>query len=186
MSGVAEIAQACDSRVLVFAMSTDPALALRAMEIGASGVVSKSSSGELLVRAIQKVHAGELWLDRLQTAKVLSHAMRRVKDPERTKIESLTKREREIVAKVGEGLKNSAIATQLFISEATVRNHLTSILGKLELSGRFEQAVYAIRNGLVPNPEAPLSRQQEVGPRTATDRPLEPAPAVESAIPESR
>lgn len=65
------------------------------------------------------------------------------------KIGTLTKREREIVALLGQGLRNPAIAGRLFISEATVRNHLTSILSKLALFKRFELAVYAFRHGLV-------------------------------------
>lgn len=146
---VGALADACRARILVFTAQTDPRLCARAMELGASGVVCKDQPREMLIRALRKVHAGELWLDRAQTASVLSHAMRRGRDPEVAKIETLTKREREIVAKVGEGLRNGAIAEQLFISEATVRNHLTSILAKLGLSDRFELAVYAYRHDLV-------------------------------------
>jgi DNA-binding CsgD family transcriptional regulator len=73
------------------------------------------------------------------------------------KIDSLTRREREIVALVSDGLRNAAIAERLFISEATVRNHLTSILSKLALTDRFDLAVYAFRQG--------LDRPAELSPR---------------------
>jgi DNA-binding NarL/FixJ family response regulator len=63
------------------------------------------------------------------------------------------------VTLIGEGLRNSAIAERLFISAATVRNHLTSILDKLELANRFELAVYAFRHGLVGN----AARKEEGG-----------------------
>ena len=78
---------------------------------------------------------------------------REPKDRELVKIESLTRREREIVALVTEGLRNKQIAERLFISEATVRNHLTSILDKLELGDRFDLAVYAFRRGMVSYPQ---------------------------------
>ncbi len=153
MAAVGVIGKACDSRILVFTDATAPDLCVRAMELGASGVVTKSQPAELLVRAIRKVHAGELWLDRANTASVFARVLRRGRDPEAVKIESLTKREREIVGKVAEGLRNSAIAEQLFISEATVRNHVTSILSKLGLADRFELAVYAFRHDLFTSPD---------------------------------
>jgi two-component system, NarL family, nitrate/nitrite response regulator NarL len=162
LRAVAAVAEVCTDRILVFTSETDARVYGRAIELGASGVVSKDQPPDLLIRAISKVHAGELWLDRAKTASVLSHAMRRGRDPEVVKIESLTKREREIVAKVGEGLRNSAIAEQLFISEATVRNHLTSILSKLSLSDRFELAVYAFRHDLVTVPDAASVRAGEL------------------------
>src|SRR5438046_10382674 len=69
-------------------------------------------------------------------------------DPELAKIDSLTPRERQIVALVAEGLRNKDLAERLGISEATARNHLTSILDKLQLADRFHLAAYAYRRGL--------------------------------------
>ena len=88
---------------------------------------------------------------------------RRAEDVEGAKIDALTKREHEVIALVGEGLKNAAIAERLFISEATVRNHLTSIFDKLDLSDRFELAVYAFRHGLVQPPQHVPVRRQDSG-----------------------
>jgi DNA-binding NarL/FixJ family response regulator len=153
LHSVSVLAQACESRILVFTSKADAAVHTRAIELGAAGVVTKDETATTVARAIHKVHAGELWLDRARTAAVLARMMRRGKDPETVKIESLTKREREVVGLVGEGMRNSAIAGRLFISEATVRNHLTSILGKLELADRFDLAVYAFRHELVPSPD---------------------------------
>jgi two-component system nitrate/nitrite response regulator NarL len=125
------------------------------MEMGAMGVVLKHESPEVLIKAIRKVHAGEIWLDRIHTAQVLVRAVRRrrTEDLEAVKIAALTRREREIISLVGEGLKNRLIAERLFISEATVRNHLTSVLDKLGLSDRLELAVYAYRAGLAQYPD---------------------------------
>ena len=71
-------------------------------------------------------------------------------DPEAAKITRLTPREKEIVSLVSEGMNGEKIAAHLKISEATVRNHLTSILSKLGLANKFELAVYAHRHGLGP------------------------------------
>jgi DNA-binding NarL/FixJ family response regulator len=99
----------------------------------------------------------ELWLDRAQTADVVNRLTNTHSkdDPEARKMASLTPRERQIVALVAEGLKNRAIAERLSISEATARNHLTSILDKLELSNRFQLAVFAFRQGLISCPQIP-------------------------------
>ena len=130
------------------------------MELGATGLVLKNDRPEVLIKAIRKVHSGEVWLDRANTAAVLARMARRrhSEDVEAVKIATLTRREHEIITLVGEGLKNAAIAQRLFVSEATVRNHLTSILDKLGLSDRFELAVYAFRHGLVRYPEAGMLR----------------------------
>lgn len=155
LRAVSALAAVCESRILVFTSATDPRVCTRAIELGAAGIVSKDAAASVVVRAVLKVHAGELWLDRAKTAAVLSRAMRKGRDPESAKIDSLTRREREIVALVGEGLRNSGIAERLFISEATVRNHLTSILSKLELADRFDLAVYAFRHELIPSLDTP-------------------------------
>ena len=74
---------------------------------------------------------------------------RPVLDDHGARIATLTPREHEIISLLSDGLKNKAIAQRLMISEATVRNHLTSIFAKLDLSDRFELVVYAFRQGMV-------------------------------------
>jgi two-component system, NarL family, nitrate/nitrite response regulator NarL len=147
-------AAAPDSRVIALSDRTRAADHHVLIELGATGLVLKNERPEVLIKAIRKVHGGEVWLDRTITARVLSRIAQRrhVQDAEAEKIASLTRREHEIIALVGEGLKNGVIAERLFVSEATVRNHLTSILSKLALSDRFELAVYAFRHGLVHYP----------------------------------
>lgn len=144
------------ARVLVLTGMRDPEAHRRAVHLGAMGLVFKDKAAEVLIKAIQKVHAGEVWLDRSLTASILAEMSQadqtRKPDPEAEKIRSLTSREREIVGLVCEGLKNKQIADRLFISEATVRNHLTSILSKLELSDRFELALYSYRQHLAKPP----------------------------------
>jgi DNA-binding NarL/FixJ family response regulator len=141
--------------VLVLTSASDPELHLHLLELGAMGVVLKDQTGEVLKKAIRTVHGGELWLDRASVGAVIS----RLKqgrgndfDVEALKVQSLTAREREVVALVADGLANTRIAERLFISAATVRNHLTSILDKLGLTDRYQLTVYVFRRGLVLNP----------------------------------
>lgn len=145
-------------RTVVLTASDQGAMHARAVELGAMGVVTRDQPGEVLVKAINKVFAGELWLDRAHTAAVVNRFQRSRgvdDDPDRAKVALLTRREREIVNLVAEGLKNRQIAERLLISEATVRNHLTSILDKLDLSDRFQLAVFSFRRGLVQCPQTP-------------------------------
>ena len=142
--------------VLMSAADTD--LHQMAVISGASGIVMREHDPEVLVKAIQRVHAGELWLGRSLTTRLvtkLASSSVKKNDPEAVKIATLTKREKEVVMLVGKGLNSTIIAEQLGISEATVRNHLTSILDKLGVSNKFELAVYAFRNSLAGPSPAP-------------------------------
>jgi DNA-binding NarL/FixJ family response regulator len=109
-------------------------------------------AGKTLIKAIRKVLAGEVWLERSMTAHILTDFTRaderRRNDPEAAKIETLTEREREMIALIAEGLTTKRIAERLFIGEKTVSNHLTAIYNKLGVSSRLELAIYASRHGL--------------------------------------
>lgn len=145
------IARFGPARILVLTALADTQQHLAAVAAGANGVVLKEQAPETLIQAIESVHCGEAWLGKsLMTAVMgkLSRASAEKHDPEAEKISRLTPREVEIVALVSEGLNGERISKQLRISEATVRNHLTSILGKLGLSNKFELAVYAHRHRL--------------------------------------
>jgi DNA-binding NarL/FixJ family response regulator len=139
------------SRILILSNLRDASVCTRSMMLGAVGMLDKRESPDVLFKAINKVRAGEVWLDRARTAAVLTHAVRRRREqsPFETKVESLTKREREIIAGICEGMRNKELAERLFISEATVRNHVTSILNKLELANRFDLVVFSFRHRLV-------------------------------------
>jgi len=132
------------------------------VELGAHGLILKHEAPEELISAIKKVSAGEICIDRSITAEALARMIRRRRheDVEAVKIATLTRREHEIITLVGEGLKNAGIGERLFISEGTVRNHLSSILDKLALADRFQLAVYAFRHGLVRYSPMGDSRQE--------------------------
>ena len=152
-------------RVLVLTGVANPELHLRAVCLGAIGIVHKLDAPRLLFKAIRKVHAGEAWLNPAMVASAMAqlqgHKPQNI-DPEADKISSLTAREREVIAAIGEGQRNRAIGERLYISEKTVRHYLTSIFNKLEVSDRLELIIYAYQHGLakLPSPEhAPALRE---------------------------
>jgi DNA-binding NarL/FixJ family response regulator len=119
------------------------------------GLVLKEQAVEVLVQAVKKVHAGEAWLDPALVASVLTEmsvAVGQEAGPEAARIARLTAREREVIALVVEGLKNSQIAERLSISRVTVSHHLTSIFHKLGVANRLELVTYAYRHGLTKPP----------------------------------
>jgi len=147
---------AAEARIVILTGVRDREAHQRAVQLGAMGLVFKDKAEEVLTKAIEKVHNGEVWLDRSLMASVLSERSReerpQTQDLNASRIRSLTARELQVVELVCQGLKNRQIADKLFISDATVRNHLTSILSKLGLSNRFELALYAYRQHLATPP----------------------------------
>lgn len=136
------LSAASGARILMLTGVRDQETHQHAVRLGAMGLVLKEKAADELFKAIEKVYAGEVWLDRSLTARVLSSMTRSSEtknvEPETDKVSVLTEREREVVTLVAEGLTNQAVADRLFISETTVRHHLTSIFSKLGISNRFE------------------------------------------------
>lgn len=150
---ITQIIKASDTSRLILVTGTSNALInQQAVENGVMGVVFKAHPPETLIKAIEKVNAGEVWLERSMIANVISRLSRNSK-PTKTgsesNIDELSEREKEIVRLIGQGFKNKKISSQLCISETTVRHHLTSIYSKLGVSDRLELLVYAHRYGLV-------------------------------------
>ncbi|MBD0370070.1 MAG: response regulator transcription factor [Pyrinomonadaceae bacterium] len=144
------------SSVIILTGTRDPYKRDKAMEIGAKGVVLKENGATELLSAIEKVHrTGEYWLESGAVNRLLDKRRTRAAeklDPEAAKIASLTEREREIIALVGEGLENKEIAERLrpIVAESTVRNNLSIIYEKLDIKGgRLALLVYAYKHGLV-------------------------------------
>jgi two-component system nitrate/nitrite response regulator NarL len=143
------------SRVLVLTGVRDTQTHRTAIQMGAMGVVLKEDAAELLIKAIEKVYLGEVWLDRLTLGSLIWELTNRVKDtmdPEKRKMSTLTEREKEVITLISEGLKNKQIAERLFISQTTVTHHLSSIYSKLGVSDRLELVVYAFANKLAKLP----------------------------------
>ena len=150
------IAASAETRIIILTGLRDAEAHRQAVMLGAMGIVRKEKAAEVVVSAIERVHAGDAWLDPSLMADVLSDIKRSGKpkkpDPEADKIATLTNREREVISLVGEGIKSKEIAGRLFISETTVRHHLTSIFDKLGVADRVELLIYAYRHGLANPP----------------------------------
>lgn len=136
----------------------DASLHDQAVLAGARGIVHKEDPAETILKAIEKIHEGELWLDRVTTGRIFGELSRTGttprRDAEKAKRAQLTvrerERERELISQlVADPSANyRKIAERLHITEHTVRNHLTSIYGKLGVINRLELFVYAHRHGL--------------------------------------
>ncbi len=146
-----------DTRVIMLTGIRDPEQHRQAVLLGAMGLVLKEKAAETVSRAIERVHAGEVWLERTLIASILNDRSRKASsaadDAELARIAQLTERERELIALVGAGLRNRQIAERLVISEATVRHHLTSIFAKLDVADRFDLALFAYRHHLAKVPQ---------------------------------
>ena len=147
----------CPGHVLVLTGAEDTDRQRAAVMKGARGVVHKSEPAATILRAIEKVSQGEIWLHRGLIGQVLglltsapSATGARRPDPDAERIASLTGREREIVGVLvrSASAKLISVADELCMSEHTLRNHLTSIYSKLCVRGRLELHVFATAHGL--------------------------------------
>ena len=142
------------AKILVLTGLRDQSVHDKAVLAGARGVVEKEAPAETILAAIAKVHEGQLWLDRAATGRVFVEFSRQgaaqAADPEQQKIAALTERERKIVTVLvaDAGATAKVLAEKLLISEHTLRNHLTSIYGKLDVANRLELFAYAQKHGL--------------------------------------
>lgn len=140
------------SRVLILTGAREQATLDSSVLGGAHGVLRKDASAEQLLKAIEKVHAGELWLDHQMLVRVFREftnpAATRKHDPEMKRKAALTARELRIIQALVDqnGASNKEIAKQLYISEHTLRNHLTAIYQKLDVGNRLELYAYATKH----------------------------------------
>lgn len=124
--------------------------AARAIRAGASGFLLKDAEPEMLLAALRTVHAGTAVIAPGQTAALFEHLGARQPPAEAPEaFARLTEREREIFHLAARGLSNSEIAGQEYVSEATVKTHVSRVLTKLELRDRVQLVVYAYEHGLV-------------------------------------
>ena len=137
------------TRTIVLTATEDERDVIRAMRLGARGVVLKQSASELLVKSIRRVHNGEIWLDNRVTAEVIDAFKKSTESGRRLEKPLLSHRENEIVQLVAQGSRNREIGEKLLISEQTVKNHLRNIFDKLGVSDRLELALYAIHHRLI-------------------------------------
>ncbi|QKS70345.1 response regulator transcription factor [Paenalkalicoccus suaedae] len=133
--------------ILMLTTFDDDAYALEALESGAKGFMLKDADATKLITAMKKALEGGITIDEGIAGRIIPELMKQ-KRPKQIDV-PLTKREKEIIELVGEGKTNQEIASHLFLSIGTVKNHITVILDKLELRDRTQLAIFAIRHYLV-------------------------------------
>lgn len=117
------------------------------LDAGANGYISKYSSVEDFIKGISQILKQKRYIQEPFSSRVRFDAVQ--KKNERVKLNSLTKREMDILLLVSQGLSNKEIAITLNITERTVKNHMSNIFKKIEVVDRTQAAVYAIKNDLV-------------------------------------
>lgn len=145
------------TKILILTGSRDGKLLDQAVVAGAKGVLGKENPAETIIRAIECVHAGQLWIDHDRMGRIISELANKktVKEsnPDLEKLETLTPKERMIFQAMTSraGASGSEVAKSIHISESTLRNHLTSIYAKLDISNRLELWDFAQKYGLNKN-----------------------------------
>jgi DNA-binding NarL/FixJ family response regulator len=134
-----------DVKIVALTSFAEEARVRAALEAGAAGYVLKDADADEVVAAISAVHDGGLQLDPAVARRLLAY----LRPAEHEVTNPLTTRELDVLRLVGEGKANKEIAFALGLSERTVRTHVSSILGKLELSSRTQAALWAAREGVV-------------------------------------
>lgn len=161
-----ELIARCDCKFIILTGALNPEIHESAILRGARGVLLKTDSAQTILKAIEKVHDGEIWLNNSMLSRMLgqltqqkngagdrraaSAAAAAADNPEARKIGSLTARERAIISILvnDESSTNKEIAARLFISDSTLKNHLTTIYAKLGVRNRIDLLKYALTHKL--------------------------------------
>ena len=134
-------------KVLILTVHSEVEYLVKAVDIGANGYILKDSGSSELKQAINVIMSGESYIQPSLLPALNSRLINR--DVDQDKLQTLTKREIEILTQVAGGMFNKEIAVNLNISERTVKNHISNIFRKIDVSDRTQAAVFAIRNNIV-------------------------------------
>ncbi len=151
-----------DTRTLILTAYADADAIVDTAKAGARGYMLKDVAPETLFEALRTVHGGGVWIDetlpRAAEFAAIAAAQSNAQPPreEADAVKSLTRREMEVLTLLAEGLSNDEIAARTFISERTVRAHVTNIFAKLKVDNRVKAALAILRGG-VPSPSSPAS-----------------------------
>lgn len=134
-------------KVLILTVHNEMDYLMKAVDIGVDGYILKDSESSELKKAIRAVRDGENYIQPSLIPALNSQLLNR--DTDKDKISSLTNRELEVLVQVANGMFNKEIATNLNISERTVKNHISNIFKKIDVSDRTQAAVFAIKNNII-------------------------------------
>jgi DNA-binding NarL/FixJ family response regulator len=137
-----------DMKIMILTSFSDQDHVIPAIEAGASGYQLKDIEPDELVRTIKRLLSGENQLHPKATSHLLSHMSNKNRDIKPLS-EDLTKRELEVLLEIAKGKSNKEIASSLFITEKTVKTHVSNVLAKLDLQDRTQAALFAVKNGLI-------------------------------------
>ncbi len=137
-----------DTKVIMLTSFAEDELLFAAIRAGATGYLLKQVGSGDMIRAIEGAARGESMLDPSLTQRVFVEVRRSIKKEEAIAFVDLTGQEKQVLALIASGKTNREIAAELFLSEGTVRNYVSSILSKLSVSNRAEAAAYAIKHHL--------------------------------------
>lgn len=150
MDGIQAIKKAIqqfpDTNIIVLTSYSDQEHVIPALQAGAKAYQLKDTEPEELVKTRQ-VHGGEYKLSTVIMPHVLTH-MKNQHDPEKEKYYQLTRREKDVLTEIANGKSNKEIAAALFISEKTVKTHVSNLLAKLEVADRTQAALFAVKYNL--------------------------------------
>ncbi|MCI5954512.1 MAG: response regulator transcription factor [Lachnospiraceae bacterium] len=136
-----------DVKVLILTVHDEIEYLIKAVDIGVDGYILKDSESTELKRAISVIMNGESYIQPKLIPALNNRLVAR--DVDKDKIDSLTSRELEVLIQVANGMFNKEIATSLNISERTVKNHISNIFKKIDVSDRTQAAVFAIKNDII-------------------------------------
>lgn len=149
LNGVEATAQLCrqwpEAKVIILTTFDRDDYVYQGVRAGALGYLLKDAPANKLIETIRRVHAGEVFIQ----PEIASRALREMMRPTTTSVEPLSEREREVLVLLAQGASNKDMAEKLFITEGTVKNHVSNILAKLQAENRTQAADIARRHGLV-------------------------------------
>lgn len=137
------------SRVIILTINEDKQYIFETLKIGADGYILKDSDADSLIRGIRQVAMGRKYIQpSVEELVAVSSDCNDCQNEGIEKIKSLTKREYEVLTLISEGLNNKDIADKLYISEKTVKNHVSNIFKKLELNDRVQATIFSYKNNI--------------------------------------
>jgi two-component system response regulator DevR len=137
-----------DTKVIMLTSYAEDEMLFSAIRAGASGYVLKQVGSEELVQSIEAVGRGEASLDPALTQRVFSEVRKAIRDHDASAFADLTDQELRVLGLVAEGKTNKEIAEALYLGQGTVRNYVSNILSKLNVSNRAEAAAFAVRHNI--------------------------------------
>lgn len=136
------------TKVIMLTIHEDSEYLIRTINIGAEGYVLKDADVSSLVKAIEKVVSGDIYIHPTLSGVLVKAYKRKEDDNEEELIAGLTRREYEVISLISKGLNNKEIGQELFISEKTVKNHVSNIFKKINVNDRTQAALFAIKNNI--------------------------------------